>query len=129
MRTLFFCLIFVALLPSCATLSDGFYIQRSENLYDLQVGLNLQDPETGFYRGAYELCKDLHKTGFEVKAKNWERRAITNNDSVRGTIECKGKVASFLTKKFGAYPVKLVAESSNLGFLSGKKFRLVPIKK
>jgi|GEM_PF-6099771 len=114
-------------LSSCTTVSDGFFIQRTNNLYDLQVGINLVDPESKFYRGAYELCKSLKGTGFTIRAKNWETRA-RGNERIRGTVLCEGEVDPFLVAKYKSRPMKMEIENSNIGFLSGKSYRLVPVK-
>ena len=36
------------------------------------MGGAVEQPEWSFYRGAYEICKRDHQSGFEVKSKEWK---------------------------------------------------------
>jgi hypothetical protein len=115
-------------LAGCTASNFGFYTRRTQNAYDLMVGGAVPAPEDTFYRGAYEVCKREHNSGFVIERKEL-KRTTGGGTAIEGSFKCEGQPDKFLTEKYAASPAEFAVEDSNLAFQGGKKYTLrVPQK-
>ena len=109
-------------MTSCAHAVGGYFVRRTPDSFSLFVGATAADKNDSFYKGAYLICRDDHRMGFEV-----DRKSLDQFGDLVARITCKGKLDPSLEEKYKS--ITLRTRPNNVVFEGGNEFEVTGASK